>query len=387
MRGSKQRRHTATSGVRRRPGTRLFLETLEDRTAPAVGLVAAYGFNEGLGLTANDASGTGNNGALAGPVWNAAGRFGQALSFDGINDWVTVPDANSLDLTTGLTVEAWVRPTDLSGWRTVVIKEIGGGEAYTLYASEGSVPVAYINVSGDLDAPGTTSLTLNTWTHLAATYDNAALRLYVNGSQVGSRALTGSIIPTSGPLRIGGNAPFAEFFKGLIDEVRVYNRALSPAEIQQDMDTPIDGAPVDTTPPAVTTVAPPASAVNVVTSVNVTATFSEALNPSSVNSGTFELRDAGGVLVAASISYSGLTATLDPTALLAANTTYMARVIGGASSVMDVAGNALAADFTWSFTTAPPPTPRRPPSRPSRRRLRQSTSLPPSTSRRRSARR
>jgi hypothetical protein len=74
--------------------------------------------------------------------------------------------------------------------------------------------------------------------HLAATYDGTTQRLYVNGVQVSSRAQTGAILVTGSPLRIGGNS-FAEYFRGIIDEVRIYNRALSAAEIQADMNTPI----------------------------------------------------------------------------------------------------------------------------------------------------
>ena len=74
-------------------------------------LVGAWGFDDTSTTTTADASGRGNTGTINGPVRNAAGKFGGALSFDGINDWVTVADADSLDLTTGMTLEAWVRPT------------------------------------------------------------------------------------------------------------------------------------------------------------------------------------------------------------------------------------------------------------------------------------
>ena len=90
-----------------------------------------------------------------------------------------------------------------------------------------------------LDARGAAQLPLNTWTHLAATYDGATLRLFVNGTQVGSRALTGALLTSTGVLRIGGNAIWGEFFQGRIDEIRIYNRALSPGEIQADMAAPI----------------------------------------------------------------------------------------------------------------------------------------------------
>ena len=86
-----------------------------------------------------------------------------------------------------------------------------------------------------------TAVPLGTWTHVALTYDGAMLRLFVNGAEVVSRATTGAINPSSSPLWIGGNSPFGEYFAGLIDEVRVYNRALTGSEIQSDMATPLGG--------------------------------------------------------------------------------------------------------------------------------------------------
>ena len=82
---------------------------------------------------------------------------------------------------------------------------------------------------------------MNTWTHLAATYDGTTVRLYVNGAQVASRAVTGNLISSTGALRIGGNTIWGEYFSGLIDEVRIYNRALTPAEIVTDMNAQVGG--------------------------------------------------------------------------------------------------------------------------------------------------
>ena len=86
-----------------------------------------------------------------------------------------------------------------------------------------------------LDARGVAPLALNTWSHLAATYDGTTLRLYVNGSLVGSRAVANPLLTSTGVLRFGGNSVWGEFFAGRIDEVRLYNRALAVAEIQADM--------------------------------------------------------------------------------------------------------------------------------------------------------
>jgi hypothetical protein len=87
---------------------------------------------------------------------------------------------------------------------------------------------------------GPTANPVNTWTHVALTYDGSALRLYVNGTQAARRAAGGTIQTTTNPLWIGGNQPYGEYFNGLIDEVRVYNRALSQADTQTDMNAPID---------------------------------------------------------------------------------------------------------------------------------------------------
>jgi Concanavalin A-like lectin/glucanases superfamily/Putative esterase len=213
--------------------------------SPDSGLVAAYGFNEGAGTTAVDASGHSHTAVISGAMWNTAGRFGNALSFDGVNAMVTVSDSSLLDLTTGMTLAAWVYPTAHSvNWNNVIIKERVNGEVYNLYSNtDASVPTVYVVRSAAPNAPqdarGTAQLPLNTWTHLAVTFDNATLRLYVNGVQVGSRAVAGPLLASTGALRIGGNTIWGEFFQGLIDEIRIYNRALSQIEIQTDMTRPI----------------------------------------------------------------------------------------------------------------------------------------------------
>jgi hypothetical protein len=86
---------------------------------------------------------------------------------------------------------------------------------------------------------GPSALPTGTWTHLAVTYDGAAIRLYVNGVSVAVAARTGDLATTTNSLQIGGDSIYGQYFKGLIDEVRVYDRALSQTEIQQDMNTPL----------------------------------------------------------------------------------------------------------------------------------------------------
>src|SRR3989304_1443402 len=80
------------------------------------GLVAAYSFNDGAGVTVLDSSGNNHSGTISGALWTSQGKYGGALSFDGVKDWVTVSDTPALDLVTGMTLEAWIRPTALKGW-------------------------------------------------------------------------------------------------------------------------------------------------------------------------------------------------------------------------------------------------------------------------------
>ena len=90
---------------------------------------------------------------------------------------------------------------------------------------------------------GTAPLATDTWTHLATTYDGAALRFYVNGNLVRTTAVTGTIATSTNPLQIGGDSIFGQYFAGTIDEVRIYNTALTQTQIQTDMTTAIGTVP------------------------------------------------------------------------------------------------------------------------------------------------
>jgi hypothetical protein len=208
------------------------------------GLVAAYNFNSGTGTTLVDSSGSNNNGTLTnGPTWTTSGKYGQALSFDGIDDRVIVPDANCLDLKSAITLEAWVYPsTNLSGRETILLKEQPGDLVYALYANGSkNHPYGYIYIGAEQVVQGKTKLSLNTWSHMALTYDGSTLKLYVNGQLADSRSQAGSLVTSSGVLSIGSTGVWSkENFLGRIDEIRIYNRALTQQQIQTDMTTPIN---------------------------------------------------------------------------------------------------------------------------------------------------
>jgi hypothetical protein len=220
----------------------LFVSVLATTAAQGAlpGLVAAYSFDEGAGTTIADASGNNNTGTLVGATWTGSGKFNGALSFNGTSSRVDVPNAASLQLSTAMTLEAWVNPTTVtSKWRDVIYK---GRDNYFLAAtSTNTSKPAGAGIIGGVNtkALGTAPLATSTWTHLTATYDGAALKLYVNGTLVRTTAVTGVIATSTNPLQIGGDSIFGQFFAGTIDEVRIYNTALTPAQIQTDMTTAI----------------------------------------------------------------------------------------------------------------------------------------------------
>ncbi|MEO3862177.1 LamG-like jellyroll fold domain-containing protein [Acrocarpospora sp. B8E8] len=213
--------------------------------SPVPGLVSAYAMDEGAGSTVTDSSGSNNNGVAVATAWTA-GKYGGALSFNGSSSVVNIADSASLRLTTGMTLEAWVRPNSVSGYRTVIMKDHVEGSAYGLYSSGDGPPSAWLRQQGADNhtiASGSSPIGLNTWTHLAATYDGSTAKLYVNGQLAGQTSESGSLDSVGLPMHLGSNTFWQEYFSGLIDEVRVYNRALTAPEIQADMATPISTPP------------------------------------------------------------------------------------------------------------------------------------------------
>jgi hypothetical protein len=164
-----------------------------------------------------------------------------------------------------MTLEAWVNPTVVTRkWRDVIYK---GHDIYFLEATSratGGLPAGGVTIGASVGVTyGTAPLVAGAWTHLALTYDNAALRLYVNGAEVSNIARTGALAASTNPLQFGGDSIFGQYYAGLIDEVRIYNRPLSVAEIQADMATPV-GSPLMLLGAAVSSVvAPPPPAGNV----------------------------------------------------------------------------------------------------------------------------
>jgi hypothetical protein len=204
-----------------------------------LGLVAAYDFNAGSGTTLTDVSANGNTGTIVNATWTTSGKYGNALSFNGTDAQVVINDSGSLRLANAVTLEAWVNPNSApSGWQDIIYKPL---DNYFLEASStnGNKPGAGVLLTSSAEplVYGSAQLAANTWTHLAMTYDGTTAKMYVNGTLFTSSAQSGTITTSTNVLQIGGDATYGQHFKGLIDEVRIYNIALTQAQIQSDMST------------------------------------------------------------------------------------------------------------------------------------------------------
>jgi chitodextrinase len=311
----------------------------------STGPVAAYNFDAGSGTTLADLSGNASNGTISGASWTTAGHSGAALSFDGNSDSVTVPDASNLDLSSAMTLEAWVYPTVLgSSWRTILTKDQSGGAVYGLFAnSDTATPAALTALPAQDVVRGPNRLAKFAWTHLAATYDGATLRLYVNGVQSASVPGTGAMTSSTQPLRIGGNS-LSQWFRGRIDDVRIYNRALSASEITNDMRTAVAAdTQAPSTPNGLAASSPTMSSVSL------------SWGASSDNVGI-----AGYTLYRNGAAIGSTTATTYQAGGLACGTGYTFSV-----DAFDAAGNRSGrATVTASTSACPPPPDSTPPTTP-----------------------
>lgn len=210
---------------------------------------AAYDFDEDSGVTTRDRSGHGNTGFLqdSGPTWSA-GVAGGALTFDGVDDVVDVPASASLDISgTGLSILFWAKidDTKMDGRDHVLVNKAWAmktwNDPFYQYGVEfGATPKTfdlYFGV-GDTDAgrrgPFRMSFTGGSeWTHVAFTYDGERVRGYLGGTETFSESTDGGIVsrPDSG-LWLGLDATSKQPFKGAMDDLRIYDRALPLAEIQ-----------------------------------------------------------------------------------------------------------------------------------------------------------
>jgi len=216
-----------------------------------LGLVGEWHMDEGAGTTVSDSSGYNNDGTITNAVWNSfdgGGWYdnslgvsfstGDSLYFDGSGDYVSIPDDNSLDVGY-ITIEAWIETgNDLSGGQYIISKfnETSDQRSYALMINSGNIRFSTNKTDGyssNTDSLDGSSLTTNTVYHIAVTSDGANKKIYINGEPDTSAAWVFSIYTNStsdlifGARESGGVQPF----KGTVDEVKIYNDALSAEAI------------------------------------------------------------------------------------------------------------------------------------------------------------
>jgi hypothetical protein len=208
--------------------------------------IAAYSFEEGEGAVANDSAGA-HDGTLHGAEWTEAGKFGGALRFDPASSArLTIPASPELNLSGPFTLEAWVKPEAAGQSDPIFAKtEADGTLSYLLYSANGEgKPQATITDGADhWSVPtGTEALPQDAWSHLAVVSDGEDTRLFVNGKVVATEP---SYTPqgTEAPLRIGGIEAWGHYFDGTIDNIRIFDRALSAGEVTKGSEESVPPAP------------------------------------------------------------------------------------------------------------------------------------------------
>ena len=211
-------------------------------------LMAHWQFNEGAGNTTSDASGHGNTGAIYGgtawvpgvnPAWMAGANSGSALHFNGMaSNYVEFQDNPALNIAGALTMEAWIMPESF----TIPYAQIVGrseNDRRMLVDQYGGILVQM--GGGTSHQTASNAVALNQWNHIAYTSNGTNSAIYVNGTQVGSNGTGGANFTSTAPIWIGMAVGNTYAFKGTIDEVGVYNRVLSPAEISQQYNPSLRG--------------------------------------------------------------------------------------------------------------------------------------------------
>lgn len=198
-------------------------------------LVLYLPFDEGAGDKVADLSGKGNDGTIQGASW-VAGKMGKALDFDGTT-WVEIPHSASLEPDKTITVMAWVNPRkDATGELMIVSK--GSWKAndmpYELSVEAGKVVFWQFYDTAGHDQCNAPAPAGGEWHHFAGTYDGSTFKLYFDGAEVKTFDFKAEKLPKNGAKVVIGRRSTAveTFFKGMIDEVAIYNRALTAEEVK-----------------------------------------------------------------------------------------------------------------------------------------------------------
>ncbi|MHC4249021.1 MAG: LamG domain-containing protein, partial [Planctomycetota bacterium] len=195
------------------------------------GLVAHWTFDEGRGAVAKDTSGRGVNGTVTGGRW-VKGRIGNALNFDGVDDRVMVANESNFDIRSAITVAAWVKIDSFSKYCEAIVCK--GDTAWRLHRHRltNSLGFACNGLTGTPILQGNASVVDGEWHHVAGVYDGTTMYLYVDGRMDASAPARGDMATSDAPVHIGDNSEKTKRrWCGAVDDVRVYERALSAGEI------------------------------------------------------------------------------------------------------------------------------------------------------------
>ncbi|MGB9594695.1 MAG: LamG domain-containing protein [Candidatus Poribacteria bacterium] len=210
-------------------------------------LVLALAFDENQGNESKDFSKYGFKATIEGPKWGV-GKFGKALEFDGLDDFVKVADAPQLRLINGGTVMAWayILSGGHASWPRLIHKSnttAGTGPGYeVLFDRANGDAVRVCLGSACVDSFVEMKLDREKWYHIAMTFDGAKIKVYVDANLVAERNQPGVLIDSTDiPIIIGNSFNAQRAFQGTIDEVRIWSRALKAYEIKAQMDVGIQG--------------------------------------------------------------------------------------------------------------------------------------------------
>lgn len=208
---------------------------------PEDSLILYMSFDTIDGKNTIDHSLYGNNGEMKGAPKHVEGKFGKALEFNGTSDWVEIPHHETLTVDKDVTVMAWIHTERHTGpnderWQGILAKS-NAPRSYSFYTESPSKCLHFVAGSGSVCQEG--EVKLNEWQHVAAQVDSGTHRYWINGQNVGEyggKANPPGNADTS-PVFIGTTAEGAgRLFLGLIDEVRIWNRALTEEEVIEQME-------------------------------------------------------------------------------------------------------------------------------------------------------